>query len=176
MKVTRLLPCALFGVATLALMSCGDSSPLGVSSRAPTPTAGLVTSLEPSASLLTCSPLPYDSVTLTVGSLGGTLKVGPHTLSVPAGALDAPVTVTAVAPADTVSQVRFQPEGLTFAQPASLTMSYANCDLLGSTLPKQIAYVSDELEILELLLSLDNAEAREVRAELSHFSGYAVAW
>src|SRR5439155_26123280 len=54
-----------------------------------------------------------------------------------------------------VNQVRFFPEGLTFASPASLTMSYANCDALSQLEPKQIAYTTDALAILALLPSVD---------------------
>src|SRR5206468_12137398 len=64
-------------------------------------------------SLLTCSPLAADSATQTIGDSGGTIYVGPHTLTIPPGALNDTVTITAVAPADTVNRVQFQPQGLT---------------------------------------------------------------
>ena len=102
--------------------------------------------------------------------------MGPHALSVPAGALDAPVTITAVAPSDSVSHVRLQPEGLTFQRPASLTLSYASCDLLGVPLPKRIVYTSDSLVTLEYVPSVDDAASRTVTGRLRHFSDYAVAW
>src|SRR6266536_846988 len=168
MKVTRLLA-ALLGAAALSLMSCGEPAPL-----APRP-ASLLLGSGPTG-LLRCSPLAADSVTQTIGPDGGTLYVGPHSLTVPAGALDAPVSITAVAPSDTVNQGRFQPAGLSFQRPASLTMSYANCDLLGSLLPKQIAYTTDLLVILDYLPSIDNFFAQRVTGHLQHFSTYAVAW
>lgn len=176
MKATRLLLSALLGGATVVVLSCGDPAPLGVGSRGLAPQAELVDSLVQSAGLLTCSALPYDSATQTIGPEGGVLAVGPHWLAVPPGALDASVSITAVVPSDSVNRVRFQPEGLTFQQPASLTMSYANCNLLGSTLPKQIAHTTDALEILELLPSVDDLSAQAVTGQLSHFSEYAVAW
>src|SRR5213592_3228069 len=80
----------------------------------------LVDSRARSAGLLWCSVLLYDSVTATIGPAGGTLQVGPHALSVPSGALDAPVTITAVAPADTANHVRLRPEGLTFRPKADV--------------------------------------------------------
>lgn len=126
--------------------------------------------------LLACTPLPYDSVTATVGPEGGTIQVGSHVLEIPAGALAAPVTITAVTPSDTVNQVRFQPEGLQFQHAAALTMSYANCSLLGDWLPHRIAYTTDALQILEYLLSVDNLPSRTVTGRLEHFSTYAVAW
>lgn len=175
MKTPRLSRSALLGGAALILLSCGDPTPLGVTSGAPRPAADLLGSPLPSG-LLTCSPLPYASVTQTIGPEGGVLQVGPHTLTVPPGALDTAVSITAVAPSDTVNQVQFQPEGLTFAQPASLTMSYANCNLLGASIPKQIAYTTDALTILEYLLSVDDPSSQTTSGQLQHFSTYAVAW
>ena len=55
-------------------------------------------------------------------------------------------------------------------------MSYANCNLLGRLLPKRVAYVSDALNILSYLLSLDNVFAKQVTGRVDHFSNYAVAW
>ena len=55
-------------------------------------------------------------------------------------------------------------------------MSYANCNLLGSLLPKRIAYTNNLLEILEYLISLDNIFLKKVTGKLDHFSGYAIAW
>lgn len=167
MKATRLARAALAGGVIFALLSCGDRAPL-----APLPADAL---FGPTG-LLSCSPLPADSVTQTIGPEGGTLYVGAHRLSVPAGALLEPVTITAVAPSGTVNEVRFQPEGLTFARSAALTMSYANCDLLGSLLPKRIAYTTDLLGILEYLPSVDNLFAQRVTGQLQHFSTYAIAW
>jgi len=63
------------------------------------------------AGLLSCSVLAADSVTQVVGPDGGTITVGPHTFVIPAGALDDTVSITAVAPSDTVRRVSFQPEG-----------------------------------------------------------------
>jgi hypothetical protein len=75
-----------------------------------------------------------------------------------------------------VNFVRFKPEGLQFERSAALTMSYANCNLLGKLLPKRIAYTTDKLVILEYLLSLDLLNLKTVTGQLNHFSGYAVAW
>ena len=175
MKITRLLLPALLGAVTLVALSCGGPTPVGVESPAPPARADLF-SWSLADGLLQCTPLPSDSVTQTIGPEGGTLQVGPHTLSVPPGALAAPVSITAVAPSDTVNRVQFQPEGLTFSQPAALTMSYANCRPLALGFPKQIAYTTDALEILQYILSVDDGSARAVTGRVDHFSDYAVAW
>jgi len=128
--------------------------------------------------LLACNPLPYAADSALIGPSGGTLAIGPHTLTVPAGALASPVLITAEAPVGTVNSVRFGPEGLQFAagKPAALTLSYANCPLLGSLLPKRIAYTTDLLSILSYVTSADDLLNRRVSGSLQHFSRYAVAW
>jgi len=75
-----------------------------------------------------------------------------------------------------VNAVTFQPHGLQFLTPASLTMSYSNCSLLGLLLPKEIAYTDDNLNILSYLLSLDNLLSKRVTGKVNHFSAYVVAW
>ena len=94
----------------------------------------------------------------------------------PAGALDHNVTITAYAPSGTVNQVNFGPQGLQFDRSASLTMSYANCSLVGYLLPKHIAYVDHDLNILYLLQSVDNLLTQKVTGKVDHFSDYALAW
>src|ERR1700674_4413611 len=120
MKVTRCLLGALLAAVTLVALSCEAPTPVGVDSPAPPLLGDLILSPPPSG-LLQCSSLPSASVTQTIGPEGGTLQVGPHTLSVPPGALAAPVSITAVATSDTVDRIEFQPAGLTFSQPAALT-------------------------------------------------------
>jgi hypothetical protein len=165
---------ARYLLLALAALSCAEPS-------APAPQGDLFGGLPlpppllPSG-LLTCTPVAADSVSQTIGPEGGTLQVGANTLAIPAGALDSAVTITAVAPSDTVNRVRFEPEGLTFLTPARLTMSYANCNTLGLSLPKQIAYTSDLLLILEYIPSLDDLSGQTVTGEVRHFSDYAIAW
>lgn len=186
MRFTRVL-LALPAAAILAVTvwSCRpDNVPTGVAVT-PTPpvsgdlVSGLVgttTGLVGNLGLLKCTPLPYVKSSALIGPAGGTLRIGQYTLTVPAGALAQSVQITGEELADTVNSVRFSPEGLQFAKPASLSMPYANCSLLGRILPKQIAYTSDNLQILSYLLSLDNLLSKTVTGQVNHFSRYAVAW
>jgi hypothetical protein len=176
MKAIRVLCSVLLGGAAGVAVGCGDVPPLGVPSRTPPPAASLEAALAPSADLLRCAPLAFDSVTQTIGPEGGFLAVGPHTLTVPPGALAEPVSITAVAPPDTVNRVTFQPAGLIFERPAYLAMSYANCGVLGDLLRTRIACTTDALEIVSFLPSLDDFSARQVTGLVRHFSTYAVAW
>jgi hypothetical protein len=179
MKAVRVIRAALVAGGVLALLSCTDASraPVGID-PAPRPDAlfGWPLPPPPTVGLLTCEPLPYDSVTQTIGPEGGSLSVAGHTLWVPAGAFDTAVTITAIAPSDTIRHIRFEPEGLQFQQAAWLRMSYAGCSLLGSLAPKRIAYTDDLFAILEYLPSFDDLIGQTVTGQLRHFSEYAIAW
>ena len=184
MSRTRFMARALtLGLLVFVLSCAADRpSPLGVAAT-PAPNADLVgdllgttTSLLSATGLLKCSPMPTYTASRTIGQSGGTIVVGPHYLTIPAGALPGPTTITAVAPSDKVNRVRFWPQGLQFQKSATLTMSYANCNLLGKVLPKRIAYVDNDLEILYYVLSLDILNLRRVQGKIDHFSSYAVAW
>jgi hypothetical protein len=126
--------------------------------------------------LVGCSTQTYGQTTKVVGPLGGTVKVNNHTLVIPAGALTRNVTITATAPADNVSSVQFQPEGLQFARPVKLTLDYSFCPLGRLDLFKHIAYTTDNLNILSLLLSVDDLLRMRISSDIRHFSRYAVAW
>ena len=137
---------------------------------------GVVGSVLQATGLLQCQPLPYVLTRNTIGREGGVIQIGPHTLTIPEGALEEPVTITAELPVAHVNAVRFWPQGLQFEQSATLSMSYANCSLLGKLLPKRIAYTTDNFNIISYLLSLDLFPQRRVNGRLDHFSTYAVAW
>jgi hypothetical protein len=172
MKATRLVVVAL--CLSLAL-ACGDHTPTAPAT--PAPQADLIGSLLAPTGLLKCSALPSASDTETIGPLGGVLVAGPHSLIIPPGALSAPTRITMTVPSGLgVNAVKFAPEGLRFNAPASLTMSYSNCSLLGKILPKRIAYTDDNLNILTYLLSLDNLLSKRVTGKVNHFSDYVIAW
>ena len=162
------------GIALIALSSCSTADRVsGPNQSFPSIAAdrGLV-----GHDLLPCPGTPEASDEEQIGPAGGTLKFGPHRLVVPPGALDSVVLISAVATADSVVSVQFAPEGLTFSRPARLTLSYGVCPFVASLLPKRVVYTTDALELLELLISSDDAVHEKVSADLDHFSRYAVAW
>jgi len=203
-----LIPIVLLVGATVVVMSCRDASPVGLAGLTP---AGTPTfhgrsddgddgndgdDGEPSDttgdgeagedSLVACRPLPYDSVTQTIGPQGGEIEVGRNWLIVPRGALRAPVTITAVAPSDTVAMIRFQPAGLRFQATALLVATYDNCRVPKAVTPR-IALVSNAFAVIEFLASGESmlsphfqkghkGSPRRVVGQLQHFSNYAVAW
>jgi hypothetical protein len=184
----------------VSVANCGDNAPTGVTApstvtttpNVPAPEAGLVGNLLgtvlKTVGLVQCSPLPRDSVSKTIGRWGGSITVGPQTLYIPAGALDHNVTITAVLSGDSVNAVHFEPQGLQFNRTAYLTLSYANCNLLGDLLgplfrrghgsrtPDHIAYTDDSYNIITLLQSTSNPWNQTVTGEVHHFSQYAMAW
>lgn len=164
-------------LATAVVAGCSAQPDLVGPIRDPSPSHLLAGAQETvQGTLLTCEPMGYAMSTATIGARGGTVKIGPHTLVIPRGALSAATRITAELPGDGYSSVRFGPAGLTFAKSATLTLSYAHCQGLGILLPKRIAYTTDRLLILEILRSTDDPRARKVTAPLDHFSRYAVAY
>jgi hypothetical protein len=173
----------------LALLAwgCGDPSAVDVD---PTPPAFLVATKPPSggsggsASLVSCSKLPYDSVTQVIGPAGGVIAVGPHFLWIDTLALPSPVKITAVAPSERWRRIRLKPDGLVFQKTAFLVTSYANCTVKQATTPR-LAQVSDDMTILGYLSSASGTDTvfaktyegtLYVGGEMHHFSNYAVAW
>lgn len=175
MKAVRIL--AVLLVACLAVSSCSEQ-PAAPPVTQQAPQAELVGSLLQGTGLLKCSNLPFDSETKWVGPNGGSLSAGPHTLTIPPGALDKWTRITMSAPTGYgLNAVHFEPGGLNFDRPAALTMSYSNCNLLGKIVPKRIAYTDDDYEkIFYFLQSLDNIFSKRVTGRIDHFSDYVVAW
>ena len=124
--------------------------------------------------LLVCTSQPYAVTSQTVGSDGGTINVGSHTLVIPPGALKKNTKITAEQMPGRTNSIRFSPEGLQFQTSSSLTMSYKNC--LVVLLQKKIVYTDENLKILEVLRSLDLFGKRTVTAPIDHFSRYAIAY
>jgi len=124
--------------------------------------------------VLTCSEEQYAVAVQTIGPEGGQIKVGKHVLEIPQGALSKSVTIKAEQITGRTNSIRFSPEGLKFAIPAQLTLSYKNCAIV--VLPKRIVYTDENLNILEVLRSLDLFQKRTVSAPIDHFSRYAVAF
>ena len=154
------------------VISCDSGQP-GVAAPAIAPDPLLV---ELPNIFLKCTPMPRVASSALIGPAGGVVTAGPHSLVIPAGALSETVLIRAVVPSSETNQVKFSPQGLTFAVPARLTMSYANCSGLTWLLPKRIVYTTNALVLLETLISVDDLLAQHVSADIDHFSKYAVAW
>src|SRR6266705_4702133 len=151
MRTVRPLVIGLF-VGALAF-AC-DHSPTAAPTPPLTASKGPSQSTSKPTGLVPCGQ-SYDSVTQLIGPKGGALAVGPHYLLVDSLALSDTVRITAVAPADTVRWVRFQPDGLVFRTTvdgwsALLYTNYQDCGVpKGDTL--RIVQVSDSLRVLGYL-------------------------
>jgi hypothetical protein len=121
-------------------------------------------------------------------------------IDVPAGAVDAPVTITATAVPGSVVAYEFQPHGLVFKRPlqarqdlralAPSVLSQLQSVLSGllsgkvSTSQLEIAYFAnpsaldggDTVSVQEFLASALDFGSGRVEFSIEHFSGYMVAW
>ena len=182
-----LIPLALLAGASAAASSCSDPSPVGVTIP-PIFAAQKVGG----GHLLSCPVAAYDSVTQVIGPAGGILVAGSHVLVVDSLALTSPVSITAVAPSQSVNLVRFRPEGLKFKPGvhgigALVATNLDNCGVHPNQV-LQIVNVTDSLSILGYLqapTSTDSAVVVKYKTYLGslwvggllhHFSNYAVAW
>ena len=124
---------------------------------------------------LVCPTDQSYTATRTIGRNGGTLKVGPHTLTIPSGALSQDTRITATAPRGSYAEVQFQPHGLTFKRDVTLSVSYAKCGLLQKNNPPVIVYADDDRNILEILKSTLDTRQKTVTGKTDHFSSYILA-
>jgi hypothetical protein len=119
--------------------------------------------------------IPFDyNVSARIGPRGGKLELGDHNALVfPPGALLKETTITAHVPAGHEAKVQFAPEGLSFAVPATLTLSYSAC--ITPTLGVMVVYLRADT-VTEVEPSVSNPRTQTVTATISHFSSYAVAY
>jgi hypothetical protein len=185
------VPFTLLAGVMVAGLSCEHESITGTKTVAPAFESFVAHTPVARGRLLHC-PQTYDSVTRVIGPRGGTIRVGAHLLWIDSWVLGRQVRITAVASADTLRQVRFEPSGLRFPPnpyhglPAGalIISSYRGCSVLrGDDL--RIAQVDSSLNILGFLQAFsvgrghpwcDGRSGRCVPGWLPHFSNYAIAW
>lgn len=174
-KITTL--CTAVGLA--AALACAPDAPTQPSAVPTLDLTGTVTGTTDLLGgtvhrLLPCTVTQSHSSSAKIGSAGGTLRVGPHTLVIPKGALGATVKISATAPAGDIVQVHFEPAGLTFERSTTLSLSYAQCGLQLLP-PLRIVYIDGNRSILEVLPSAINLLNQSVTGPVGHFSNYALA-
>jgi hypothetical protein len=179
----------------LAAIACSDVQPTTpVPAPAPlAPTAaqpgligdvlGAVTKLiiVPAVQRKVALPAPV-TVTKTIGSAGGTLSIPAAgvTVVVPQGAVSSSTTFTMTARAGYYVAYDFEPHGIKFAKPLTLTqdLSGTNVTLLQRPFLKLAYYTDPSLlskavatvtELISGLLSGNNFSAK-----INHFSGYVI--
>lgn len=164
--------CRDAGVTAPVATTARSASLLGLTSVAP------ITRSTPLANDVTWS--------FTVGSGGGTSSnstVG-LTVSVPAGAIDAPTTITVTALKGAEVAYQFEPHGLQFERKLTLTQKLQGTSAGSQLLPLLSgAYFAQDEPILtsglalvsEVLSGLLNPLAKTFSFQVEHFSGYLVA-
>ena len=155
--------------AAITVTACSDAN-LPAAPELPTQTAVAPGQLV--AAALRAEPLPGTlSETRVIGPAGGTISLGGVTLSVPKGALDRPVAITATVPAGSMLQVEFAPHGLQFDAPFTLTFDgVQSSDVVGVYFE---GGVGDFVRVLQSFPTTLNGTSASFNSD--HFSGYTMA-
>lgn len=161
-------------VATLALVSaCHEPV-------APTKQTAIFASSSASSTLVECPTDQTTSSSALVTPLGGTVSAGGASISIPAGAVLVPTTITVTVPASQYMEIDITAAGsehFTFQSPVTVSVSYARCtrsDIDKS--PLSIWYIdSGTKALLENMGGSDDKVARRITFITDHLSGYAVA-
>lgn len=107
-----------------------------------------------------------------IGPSGGELRVGPHRLIVPAGAVPHPTEISGYVPADSTITIWLEPHGMIFRKPVGLQLDASNCESI-----PDVIYVGDAADgATEYIRAEYSALWKTVAAPLDHFSGYAIAF
>jgi hypothetical protein len=126
-------------------------------------------------------PLAQDEVASeVVGRLGGVIRLprAGMTVLVPFGAVDRPMRITVTAPAGDLVGYQFEPHGLRFQRPLTVTQDLLSTQGLGLLSGLQVVYFDGDLKstvspLESLSLWLLNSLGIY---RIEHFSGYAIAF
>jgi hypothetical protein len=166
----------LFGVAA-GMAGCDGSTPGGTlmtpaTAQLSAASAGTLSNGRGRPAFLRCDELQYEAVTLVIGPEGGVLDIGPHRLSIPAGALAEPTEITGEMPTSTIASVRLSPHGLNFAVPATLTLDYKHCQR-NAARGETVVYFDENGDALEWPVTV--TRGFRATSEITHFSRYGMS-
>jgi hypothetical protein len=128
--------------------------------------------------LIECPANGSSSTTEVVGPLGGLVSVGGTSISIPAGALLSPVSLTVTVPESNLMEIDISVSGtehFLFELPVVVTLSYARCNRnnLGAL---SVWYIDSETkEPLENMGGINNPLLKTITFVTPHLSGYAIA-
>jgi hypothetical protein len=120
---------------------------------------------------LYCTPKNAAYGSARIGPQGGTLYVGAHRLTIPAGALDRYVTISGSVPNDRPFEINLQPHGLQFRKAAGLVLDASSC-----TIVPDIVYLVDQFTVSPPIVATYSNWWHTIACPIWHFSGYAVAF
>jgi hypothetical protein len=161
----------------IVAVSCDTVAPTAVSPLAST---GEVAKRQIGARPIKCPTTAAASTVAEVGPLGGILSVGGTSVTIPAGALLAPVTMSLTVPESRYLEIDVSVsavEHFVFELPVVVTVSYAHCERPSlDVFPLSAWYFEgDPKTLLEQMPSVDNKVTRTVTFTTGHLSGYIVA-
>ncbi len=121
-----------------------------------------------------------DSTEVTIGPDGGKLSAGALTVSIPAGALERETLVSATpisstAPGARGQAFRLEPEGTTFAEPVTVTFTYGDDDLAGTSAEALLVAFQHGSGVwaIPVDVTVDGA-GQQVSVETTHFSDWSM--
>ena len=181
--------------AAAAAGACGEGAPLaprqsadGSTSSGPGSGGTSTTSLR---TVLWAQPLAADlTASATIGAAGGTIKLSAVglTVTVPAGALALPTTITVTAPAGSDVAYMFEPHGTVFALPVKIEqdLRYVATGQFSKTSSPAAGYFSDDnamrscgpgdaMSVDEVRPASLDVRGSRVSFTVNHFSGYMVS-
>jgi hypothetical protein len=174
---TRWISGVVVAGAILSVLSCESSR---VAAPAATASAGARTSLLGSRKLA-CPTKETLTTSADVGPLGGVISIGGTSISVPAGALLSPVTMTVTVPASNymevdISVAGYEPGTFPFQTPATVTVSYDRCSVSPFDAPFTAWWWdSTSKTLIEPMPSVDNRLLQTVTFTTPHLTGFILA-
>lgn len=117
-----------------------------------------------------------ESVRAVIGREGGTIRLGLHTLTIPAGAVDRQIVFTMANASQTAVAVDCGPSPFRFNIPVELSLSYAGTTFERSDHQNtlQIFYMASTISCIAMPSHVDVAN-KTVTAQLDHFSRYIIS-
>jgi hypothetical protein len=168
----------LLGLGVLAAAACSSDAPtVPAASRPATKAMSVLPGSRLSVdgvvdriALINCIPRTSATGSASIGPAGGTIWIGPHRLTIPAGALDEKVDISGTVPADKPFEIDLQPHGLQFRKAAGLVLDVTSC----LDVPA-IVYLIDEYTQSPPIEATYSTLWHTVACPIWHFSGYAIA-
>jgi hypothetical protein len=164
---------ATAGLIVLASLSCGEERATEPSSESPALAVG--------PALLQCPTNQASTTQAIVTSLGGVVRLGNTSISIPSGSVVLPTLITVTIPASKYVEVEVRANQLVhfvFQQPVSITIDYSRCNRSNiDQTPAQAWYIDAVTkQMLENMNGVDNKATQSITFTTGHLSNYAVAF
>lgn len=129
---------------------------------------------------VSCPTNATSSTTATIGPLGGLLSLDGTSVSIPAGAVLGPTTITLKVPASRYLEIDLtanEQEHFVFEAPLVVTIDYSRCTRANiGFAPLSVWYWDSATGVFfENMLGIDNKLLQTITFITPHFSGYVMA-